>query len=207
MTEEQFDILMRDAAKSYRVPPQTPSDEMWAAIELQALATPVPGNGAPRLWGHSWMRIAAVLLIGVVIGRGSSMLPLGESAQPALQASIDSISGPSRSPFSAVTDNYLAQTTALLISLPEELRSARTDAGYLSRADYLLMQTRMLLDSPVAADPGMKSLFEDLETVLAQVVRLPADRDSMEVELLTQALERRDVLPRLRSAVADHIAD
>jgi len=39
------------------------------------------------------------------------------------------------------------------------------------------------------------------------VVRLKADRDRTRVELLQQSLEQRDVLPRLRDAVADNAAD
>jgi hypothetical protein len=43
--------------------------------------------------------------------------------------------------------------------------------------------------------------------VLAQVVRLSADRDSTRIDFLNEALEQRDVLPRLRDAVADNAGD
>jgi hypothetical protein len=50
-------------------------------------------------------------------------------------------------------------------------------------------------------------LFEDLELVLAQIVRLQSQQSREELELIRQALEQRDVLPRLRDAVADISAD
>jgi hypothetical protein len=87
------------------------------------------------------------------------------------------------------------------------LEARRADPAYQTQADALLLQTRLLMDSPAAADPTLRSLFDDLELVLAQVVRLKADRDRTRVELLQQSLEQRDVLPRLRDAVADNAAD
>ena len=44
-------------------------------------------------------------------------------------------------------------------------------------------------------------LLDDLELVLAQVVRLSSTRPRQELELITDALEERDVLPRLQNAV------
>jgi hypothetical protein len=50
----------------------------------------------------------------------------------------------------------------------------------------------------------MRSLLDDLELVLAQVVRLQNNRSTRtELDLISEALQQRDVLPRLRSAVAD----
>jgi hypothetical protein len=43
--------------------------------------------------------------------------------------------------------------------------------------------------------------------VLAQIVRLQTDDGRSELELIRMALEQRDVLPRLRTAVADISAD
>jgi hypothetical protein len=52
----------------------------------------------------------------------------------------------------------------------------------------------------------MRALLEDLELVLAQVVRLQNGQngqDRTELDLINRALEQRDVIPRLRTAVAD----
>jgi hypothetical protein len=49
----------------------------------------------------------------------------------------------------------------------------------------------------------MRALLEDLELVLAQVVRLQNDRSRAGLDFINQALRQRDVIPRLRTAVAD----
>ena len=66
----------------------------------------------------------------------------------------------------------------------------------------VLSSTRLLIDSPAGRDPQMRSLFTDLELVLAQIVQLsgtPLLAD--ERELIERAMRDRDLLPRLRSAV------
>jgi hypothetical protein len=95
----------------------------------------------------------------------------------------------------------------LLVSLPAEVREGRANEPYMGRAHDLLLTTRLLLDSPASADPRFRTLLEDLELVLAQVVRLQSAESSEELEIIRQALEQRDVLPRLRSAVANISAD
>jgi hypothetical protein len=51
-------------------------------------------------------------------------------------------------------------------------------------------------------------LFDDLELVLAQVVRLQNNHMSRtELDLINRALEQRDVIPRLRTAVGDNSAN
>lgn len=215
MTDERFDHLMRDAAATWRNPPEPDLEAMWASVERTTFgdSTPLPvarpsDRQPARLWGHQWLRMAAVLVLGLALGRLSATDAFTPSIAGAPQATVAvADDSPVRGAYDVMTDQYLGQAAALLISLPQELRAPSGDTSYVARADNLLMQTRLLLDSPAASDPTLRTLFEDLEIVLAQVVRLPADRNSIEVDLLTQALERRDMLPRLRSAVADHLAD
>jgi hypothetical protein len=49
--------------------------------------------------------------------------------------------------------------------------------------------------------------LEDLELVLAQLSRLPAEHGGTEIDLITEALLQRDVVPRLRSAVVSISSD
>ena len=57
--------------------------------------------------------------------------------------------------------------------------------------------------TPAASEPAMRDLLEDLELVLAQVVRLRANGSRTDLDIINRALEQRDVIPRLRTAVAD----
>jgi hypothetical protein len=156
--------------------------------------------------------MAAILIVGVALGRASIVMLPSRTAvteTPVTQAPV--ATGPVQfqpaGQHQRETDQYLGQAAALLISLPGELNSQRGDASFARRADDLLLQTRMLLDSPAAMDPAMRSLFEDLEMILAQVIRLKADPDPTRIDLLNEALQQRDLIPRLRDAVVDHIAD
>jgi hypothetical protein len=217
MTDEKFEDLMRDAAHHYNRPPDVPPvDVMWEEIERrlarskeEAESVSFPVQRKPSFLNSPWVRMAAMLVVGVGIGRFSVVRatrePASASAPVVQQVAQTSTAVPGE--YELVTDHYLGQTAALLSALPGELNAKRPDAAFIARADDLLMQTRRLLDSPAAADPGLHTLFEDLEVVLAQVVRLQGDRDPTRIELLHQALEQRDVIPRLRNAVADHIAD
>ena len=220
MTDEKFEDLMRDAAHHYNRPPDVPPvDVMWEEIErrlarskeeAESVSFPVQRKRSPFPLNNPWVRMAAMLVVGVGIGRYSVVRATREPAPtsaPAVAGPIVKTSTAVPGEYELVTDHYLGQTAALLIALPGELNAKRPDAAFIARADDLLMQTRRLLDSPAAADPGLHTLFEDLEVVLAQVVRLQGDRDPTRIEMLHQALEQRDVIPRLRNAVADHIAD
>jgi hypothetical protein len=232
MKEERFNELMRDAAETYRRPPDAPLDEMWESIEA-SLDESGDRDQSPRggslssthtrrpwplhVWQQQWFRIAAALVIGVGLGRmwtarQHSKAPTGQTevATARHDSSLAAVPNgrPSLAePYNQATTKYLGQTAALLIALPNEVRAGRADAQFISRAGDLLLTTRLLLDSPASRDPAMRNLLEDLELVLAQVVTLRTERSRAELDLINQALEQRDVMPRLQSAVADISAD
>jgi hypothetical protein len=221
MNDERFDKLMNDAAEHYNRPPDLPPyEEMWESIEDQLNASRPEEQPYPRPFlvpqrkhwlSSSWLRMAAILILGIALGRASAVL-MSEPAAPAgagVQETAVALTANKevRGRDFDYTHDYLGETAALLISLPEKLRADRPDPDFAARADNLLLQTRRLLESPAAADPTLRVLFEDLEMVLIQVVRLQSDPNPTKKDLLKQALEQRDVMPRLRNAVADHIAD
>jgi hypothetical protein len=149
--------------------------------------------------------IAAALLIGVSVGRMSrgvapQMAESREGRYDYWTANAE--------PYRQATTEYLGQTVALLNALPAAARDGQPDARFVNQATDLLSTTRLLLDSPAAAsDARLKQLLEDLELVLAQLSRLPAEHGGAEIDLITEALERRDVVPRLRSAVVSISSD
>ena len=209
---------IRNAVTGYNAPPElgrSDLDAMWSRIEGQAFGEQLALSSAPRrasrlpqfFSASNLLPLAAVLVIGVAIGRFA--LPRdGVSAAPQVAANVDSTQGPSiEGPYQSTASRYLGQATALLASLPTDVNAANAGEPYKGRAHDLLLTTRLLLDSPAAADPRFRTLLEDLELVLAQVVRLQSAESSAELELIRQALEQRDVLPRLRTAVADISAD
>jgi hypothetical protein len=220
MTDEDMDERTREALRGYRVPPPPPLDEMWDAIESRHFGTPVVSLvdreaargraerrwrlGVPS-WGVLVAGMAAALVIGVGVGRMSNkpVLQVAEANEGTYNYWTSNAE-----PYRQATTEYLGQTAALLTALPAAARDGQPDARFVSQAGDLLSTTRLLLDSPAAAsDPRLKNLLEDLELVLAQLSRLPTDHPKTELTLIAQALEQRDVVPRLRSAVASISSD
>jgi hypothetical protein len=219
MTEEELDERTREALRGYRVPPEPPLDAMWEAIEERHFGAPVVSLvdrarsrgskprwrlGAPS-WGVLVAGIAAALILGIALGRMSQrMAP--QIADNSREGNYDWVAN--AEPYRQATTEYLGQTVALLTALPAAARDGQPDARFVTQASDLLTTTRLLLDSPAAAsDPRLKSLLEDLELVLAQLSRLPSEHGRTELNLIAEALEQRDVVPRVRAAVASISSD
>jgi hypothetical protein len=204
MDDSRLDELMREAAPGFREPPPPPLEAMWDAIEREHFGAPAR-RGPWHRWYTPVIGMAATLLLGIGIGRmtvepapmpGEAILAATTGPTAVTSEVSDDIAGPYR----AVTSRYLGQTAALLVALPSS-GGYRANGKLVERAGELLSTTRLLLDSPAAEDPELKVLLDDLELVLAQVVRLSGRRHDQELELITDALEERDVLPRLQNAV------
>jgi len=217
MSEDRFEKLMRDAAETFHRPPEAPPlDEMWAEIEARSglravrpIESVTPITTARRGFRvPTWFAAAATLVIGIGIGRVSTSV--GHTAvqqQPPVAVAPDN-AVPSADtlldrPYAIEASQYLGQTAALLTSLGSDAKSASNNVQLSMRASDLLARTRLLMDSPAANEPAMRDLLEDLELVLAQVVRLRGTGTRIDLDIINRALEQRDVIPRLRTAVAD----
>jgi hypothetical protein len=105
--------------------------------------------------------------------------------------------------YHAAAVQTLSQAEALLVAwrvdAPRDTAAARQLGTW---ARDVLGSTRLLLDSPAASDPRLRSLLDDLELVLAQIVQLSgAPLTDAERALLERSVRDRDLLPRIRSAV------
>lgn len=214
----ELPAAVRDAARDYNTPPDLKAadlDAMWSAIEAKSFRSDIGGRvtdrdstvrDLTRRWfaPRSLMQIAATLIIGVAIGRyalpASNVLPATSVSRRMTQDTLTLAE-----PYSSTTSRYFGQAAALLVDLPAGARNGRADSYITGRAHDLLLTTRLLLDSPAADDTRIRGLLEDLELVLAQVARLQSggSQGRSELELIRQAVDQRDVLPRLRTAVAD----
>lgn len=203
MTEEELNHLLHDAARTYRVPREPDFDAMWHRVERQVFGAPMAdrrGHWRTPSWRVFSVGLAASLLMGVGLGR----LTMREAATPELTVPVAGTdSAPvARGVYAQAATELLDKTTLLLTSLPAEARSGLDDMQFTVQALELLTTTRLLLDSPAASDGRFRELLEDLELVLAQVASLRSARGREEIELITDALEERDMVPRIRSAVA-----
>ncbi len=185
--DEQFNEWLRDAARAYHAPGPTPREEMWARIEEQRAK---PRVVALRPWFRWGLGIAAVLALGVAIGRFTA------PGRPGPDAAGDGLA------YRIAATHYLSRAETFLTEFRADVRQGTLDARFAGQAEDLLTTTRLMLDSPAGRDQRLRALLEELELTLVQIAQLalrPADRD--EIDLITQGMEQRGVLTRLRSAI------
>src|SRR5690349_9467769 len=195
MTDERFERVLREAAQEYHRPPATPREEMWQGIAAR--------RAARRRRAATWrpvlrwsVGIAAVLALGIGIGRWTASAPAPDSAPVVATGGGDQ----GLFAYRVAAAQYLTRTEALLTGFRSEARSGQPDAQFARQARDLLGTTRLMLDSPAAQDARLKGLLDDLELVLAQIAQLSPHGDNEEVQLINQGLEQRSVLLRLRTA-------
>lgn len=199
MDEQELQEHLAALKETWRVPPEPPMAEMWQVIENRSF-------GPPRV-GRSWIRtvlpLAATLVLGFGLGQfaPSLMTPARRAAEPPQETQHTT----EQAAFVGVATNYLERVTALLVNLTDQSQKGRTLEGTSEQARDLLATTRLLLDSPDVSDAHLRDLLDDLELVLAQIVRLPGRAAAPDVYLIDQALDQREVLPRLRVMLAENL--
>jgi hypothetical protein len=201
MTDERLNELLADAAKTYRVPPEPDLEGIWREVEREAFSEPARRRLSwwrTPSWPVLAMAAAASLALGVGLGRVSSPRVAGA---PVIAASPAAPSAELPAGYDRTATELLGKTVILLAALPAE-RGRDASVRFSSQASEMLSTTRLLLDSPAASDPRFKELLQDLELVLAQIARLHGGRGPEEIELIKDAVEERDVVPRIHSAVA-----
>jgi hypothetical protein len=145
------------------------------------------------------MAAGIVLAAGIAIGRWST----GVTERPQLtvvnveSAAVNADSVPAT--YRVTARRHLAQSEVLLTEYRARAREGKT-ADVEVWARDLLGTTRLLMDSPAAKDARMKTMLEDLELILAQIVQANANQD-IGTDYVERALEERALLEKLRSAV------
>ena len=181
--------------------PPPPRDEMWASIEFARRF----GSLAPRrlrAWpiGATGIGLAASLALGVAIGR-SLAGPGPAQSEPGTAPVEPASAEPAAQPpalFRLVAEGHMAEAEVLLTGLNQTAPERPADVAVWARS--LLMDTRLLLESPVASDPERARLLLDLELVLAQIATLPPADPAAELEIIRNGIRKTNVLARLRSA-------
>ncbi|MEP7344351.1 MAG: hypothetical protein ABI877_03750 [Gemmatimonadaceae bacterium] len=200
MQDDRQDKWIDDRAKLlYRAADRPPLDDMWGVIEARLRET----RPARRHWIVSrslWAAVtaaAACLVIGFQLGR-SSDVPNVQRTQIAAATEASSVA-----PYDRTTTALLGETVALLHALPASGAGTQTNQRFSAQATELLLTTRLLLDSPAARDTRLRELLQDLELVLAQIARLHNGKSQQDLELITEALAERDIVPRIRRVAAE----
>ena len=209
MSEKPVDQMLDAVRELYHSPGETPTEEMWDAIQRGAEATPgervidltAARNARPARTRRSlaWAAAAAaVLVMGIGIGRMTSPV---ESDTP-----VATTSNGTAETLQFAAAEHFGRTESLLTMVRVDAREGRIDPMTSTWARGLLAQTRLLIDARAGSEPAMEELLEDLELVLAQIVGLAGsgsiegDHTRTELELTLRGVEDRELLPRLQAA-------
>jgi hypothetical protein len=208
MLDDRFDDQLRDAARDYNQPPETPREEMWARIAAERdvrkkdtgrRILPFPAFRTFRRSYRYAAGIAALLAIGIGLGRLSVQRSAsgGNTTWLAVQAT------PQRSTaaYQLATTEHLSQSEAFLTLFRASVGRGGDEHLASATARQLLATNRLLLDSPAALDAKSRVLLQDLELVLAEIAQLSPQPRSRDLQLITEGLEQGGVLSRLRTAV------
>ena len=198
MNEERLDQLIREGGAEYNTPPSTPRDEMWEQIRAER---------ERRRWTHRrippwrWAAgIAAVLAIGVAVGRFSASPDVQQPPPIALAGPVESVPIINVAHRLAASEHFESVETFLTTFRVDTREGMMAEVDWTVPAQRLLQQTRLLQASLAAEDPGLKALLDDIELVLAQIAQYSADR-AEDLEFIDNGIEQRGVLVKLRSAV------
>lgn len=210
---------------TYNVPPETPREQMWAAIATGLDRTPSATEvdlseghrrrvaileeraGSHRVMGWA-VAAAAVLVLGIGIGRMTAPLPM-ESAGSAVIATDGARPDGAMSVAAA---EHLGESESLLTMVRADARSGRVDPATAEWANGLLAQTRMLLDARAGRSPAVDDLLLDLELVLVQIAgvaetgSLDEARTRTELALALRSLDEGEVLSRIRAVLPPGLA-
>ncbi|MBW8772445.1 MAG: hypothetical protein JF590_04020 [Gemmatimonadetes bacterium] len=208
MTDEPKDEPMlsprlMDAARALHEPPPAPREEIWARVQTARRQGGKQSASAawkrPKVWVP--IAIAATLIIGIGLGR--LWIPIGTAVKHVIAAHPEpdsTVTGNKEDLFARyAAEQTLGQAEVLLTQFRADASSGTPPATTPAEARKLLLATRLLLDSPSLTDPRLRGLLEDLELVLAQIAAGSTQKEDRDV--ITDGLERRDVLPRLRAAM------
>lgn len=202
--EPVLSARLMDAAREYQEPPPPPREEMWQRVQATRRRGPAVSAGleTPR-WKRPvvWVpiAIAATLLLGIAIGR--NWIPFGTGVKREIVNNDSTATSPSKKKdlfAQYAAEQTLGQAEVLLTQYRSDVAAGVQPTTTPAEARKLLMATRLLLDAPTISDPRLRDLLEDLELVMAQISEGSEQKEDRAV--ITEGLERRDVLPRLRAA-------
>jgi hypothetical protein len=206
-----------DAVGRVNQPPEVPREQMWQAIDdarrdkrqvVDLAAHRRDRDWRSRITGpwRSIAAVAAILIIGIAIGR-QTMAPdstgvLTDSGNLQVAEQRDPVPVNNEAAAEQVdrlaAANLFGRADFLLTDFKVRSCAQQNLGEAPDWASGMLSQTRLLLDTPVAKDPEMNRLLEELELVLAQIVGLSRNNCARDMAWIKQGLQERSTLDRLR---------
>lgn len=210
---------IKDMAEKHLEVPEVPRERMWERIdaarrERRGIVQPDFTPKRSPVWRYTRLAagLAAVLLVGVMLGRtlkepGTMPAPVasngnGNEAEiqgPGLHDPVDV----QRDVYGLAASDLFGRADFLLTDFKVRTCGAEELAAVPEWAGGMLVQTRLLMGTPVADDPAVLELLEDLELVLAQIVGLSRENCVRDMAWIRSGLENRATIDRLRRMSGD----
>lgn len=221
---DPLDDLMQEAAREYNPPPPVPTERIWGRIQARRGRTRWRRQlRALPAWAWAPVAAAAVLALGIGIGRlsvpGPGQLavnaPGGSDASPVARqpdllaegamreaparGGVASVRGSTARLYGFAAARYLSRTEALLTAFQTNGHDEGSVRELSEWARDLLVDTRLLLESPAVEEPALHVLLVDLEVVLAEIVQMSAHGRDEERPWIEAALDEKSILLRLQT--------
>ena len=207
MDDREYEELVKTMKSQHNQPPDTPRDRMWEQIEASRAERRQPkgkivGTITPRVWRLA-AAAAAVLVLGIAIGRmvprnSAPVGPMVENTVPLAPIETTTASPTRDLLYQKAAADLFGRADILLTDFKvtpcadQDLETVPEWAG------GMLLQTRLLMGSPVAQDQEMHNLLLDLELVLAQIVGINKNNCARDVAWIRDAMEEKSTIDRLR---------
>lgn len=200
MTEERFEDFLKRTLDELEPVPVPPREAMWAQIDqARRFTRKAERTTSRRVWLNWGVGLAAMLAVGIGIGRMTAR----EQLAPVAQAPVAASPGirHNQTTYQVAVAQHLSRADALLTSFRTQPAEETADPQLAQFARDLLTTTQLLLDSPAGDDPKVAALLGDLELILAQIastrVGSPEER-----AIIRDGMNKTAVLPRLRATTA-----
>ena len=207
MNDHRDDVderLARMAREAFEVP-QAPKAEMWDAIDdTRRARRGMKHLPRRRKWWVEVAGVAAVLLLGVMLGRAT----LSQSGSSPAEVATEDTGSSAREVFTMAARDHLRDSEQFLVEFRTGIFSGEAQFAS-SDAHDLIATTRLLLDSPASENIEMQELLLDLELVLIQIAQFGEDFGNAvgEEDLINEGMEESDVLPRLRLLIPEPLTE
>ena len=190
--DERFEQYLREAAADYEAPRgEVPRDEMWAAVQSRRGANTVAPRlafAAARRW--TWIGMAAMLLLGVSIGRFAMHSGAVPAAKTPVVATNSPASPPATAPVATESPRAVMPTPVATRPAARQSPSAAGNGTYAVASNRHLQAVQLLLASYTAEAPSARgdSLLgrwaRDLLSNTRLLLDSPAARDPVRARLL-----------------------
>ncbi|MBI2072205.1 MAG: hypothetical protein HYT81_04050 [Gemmatimonadetes bacterium] len=204
MSSDKFEDFVRRAAREYHRPPEAPREQLWARIVAERLARRHERQLRQRRQVHWWgwaAAAAAVLAVGIGIGRAIGPRPAPRPSGMQMAEAPPGAGEQVPAAFEIAALDHLRHVETFLMVFQSAARAGSAAPETSGLARDLLMNTRLLMDSPAGRDPRMAALLDDIEVMLAQIASYADRPEPSELQLIAQGIEQRGLLSKLRTAV------